>query len=749
MSGGMKGVGRLSKLVNRIKTNAILRFWITHMAIFLLAFAICLFGFDRALSIVEQSALRENRSLLQQGLHETETTLENMNRLGLEVSHSDAVLSLCKSAPANGTAYYRAVQAAMDVLMTAGSYYDPDMTQNCFLYLRSIDRVLYSGAAYDKSVFQLYPDKWGISMEEWLAACTSDIRTPHFQPTANGSTLYVFPCRQNKFVSVNTGSMVFVLDRDLFVEKMPFLSEYSAYTLFIYEEGSLFFAADGLRCADNLTVDLRTAPEWSNLDGHLVLHMSTSDTARDYVLILPQQETMLSLRHLRTTIFLLLAIAFCLEATLTFFLSRRNGRPVNAIAAALHREDQTAAYSTDLKELNIRIEQQLERKRLDRPALQNSFFHDLLKASFVSTAEMKLRAQRAGLELGGNVYCAASLRLFPHIELGNLEERTVETANALQGVVAQKLSELYTGRFWSYRHNTMVNLYIFENASGSNWDALLNALTETVHWLECESNIGICWGVGTPCDDLMQFWKSAEEANAMLDMEGVSSKVRLYLDAPGERDPYYLPYSVEESLVQGLRTGNSDKVNHSMELIQEENLIRRTLNQKQLQKLNHRIASILRDQAGSLAYNELLLHMVSDLDLAWQCGNDEYFIQLRYLCNAICQASAREKNTQRSDRIRSMLNFIQTEYPNPELGLTLVGARFGISEAYLSTLFKAEVGSNFADYLEQIRIQEACRLLREGTLVSEIAEKVGYNSVQSFRRAFKRVMGVSPSRYRT
>lgn len=182
----------MSRLVNKIKTDAIFRFWVTHMGIFLLALVVCLLGFIRALSIVEQSTLRESRNLLRQGIAETEAALENMHRLGLEVSNDQAVLSLSRSAPEEGTAYYRAVQAALNELMTAGSYYDPDMTQRCFLYLSSIDRILYNGAAYTKPVFQQYPDKWNIAMNEWLSACTTDARTPFFQSTESGSTLYVF-----------------------------------------------------------------------------------------------------------------------------------------------------------------------------------------------------------------------------------------------------------------------------------------------------------------------------------------------------------------------------------------------------------------------------------------------------------------------------------------------------------------------------------------------------------------------------
>lgn len=738
----------MSKFANKIKTDAIFRFWIVHMGIFLLALVVCLLGFARALAIVEQSILRENRNLLRQGINETETALENMNRLGLEVSNSEAILALSSSAPDDNTAHYRAVQAALDELMTGGRYYDPVMTQNCFLYLSSIDRVLYNGAAYAKTIFQRYPDKWGVSMDEWLSACVADAGTPYFQPTENGSTLYVFPCRPDKSVTEKPGAMVFLIGSEFFAEKMPFLQEYTAYTLLVYENGKQIFACDGLECADELTARRQVQQETLDLDGRLVLYMSANSTARDYLLVLPQQEAMLGLQRLSLSIFALLAVAFLLEAALTFFYSLHNGRPVNAIATALHKEDETAAFSTDLRELNARIEQELEEKRLDRPALQTSFFHDLLKASFISTAEMRWQAQRAGLELQGNSYCAASLRLFPQIELWSVEGRTVATATALQEVVEEKLAELYPGRFWSHRHNVMVSLYVFESVSGSDWDGLFQTLTETVRLLERESQISLCWGVGTPYNDLMQLWKSVEEANSMLDLEGVSSKVRLYLDTPRESDLYYLPYSAEESLVKGLRSGSMSEVIHSMELIQEENLTRRTLNMKQLQELNHRISGILRDQINRLAYNESLLHMVDDMEMACQDGNVEYFTQIRFLCSAICQESAREKNTQRSDRIRSILNFIQTEYGNPELGLTLVGDRFGISEAYLSTVFKVEVGSSFSDYLEQVRIEAACRLLQEGVLVAKVAEDTGYGSVQAFRRAFKRVMGVSPSSYR-
>ena len=52
-------------------------------------------------------------------------------------------------------------------------------------------------------------------------------------------------------------------------------------------------------------------------------------------------------------------------------------------------------------------------------------------------------------------------------------------------------------------------------------------------------------------------------------------------------------------------------------------------------------------------------------------------------------------------------------------------------------------------YLARWRMQLAARLLSDGTAtIGEIAGRVGYESEAAFSRAFKRLMGVSPSRWR-
>lgn len=68
---------------------------------------------------------------------------------------------------------------------------------------------------------------------------------------------------------------------------------------------------------------------------------------------------------------------------------------------------------------------------------------------------------------------------------------------------------------------------------------------------------------------------------------------------------------------------------------------------------------------------------------------------------------------------------------------------------YLSRLFKETTGFSIIDYLTELRMQEANRLLSKTTeRISEIAGKVGYPDTSYFTRMFKRRFGVPPREFR-
>lgn len=97
--------------------------------------------------------------------------------------------------------------------------------------------------------------------------------------------------------------------------------------------------------------------------------------------------------------------------------------------------------------------------------------------------------------------------------------------------------------------------------------------------------------------------------------------------------------------------------------------------------------------------------------------------------------------------LKQAVHYMDTRFAEP-LQLTTVAEHCEISAGYLSRLLSEHLRVSFNDYLNQVRIAAAQRLLRDGEHpVKEIAYAVGYHDPNYFSRIFKKFTGVSPSSY--
>ncbi|MDO5395640.1 MAG: helix-turn-helix transcriptional regulator [Bacteroidales bacterium] len=86
---------------------------------------------------------------------------------------------------------------------------------------------------------------------------------------------------------------------------------------------------------------------------------------------------------------------------------------------------------------------------------------------------------------------------------------------------------------------------------------------------------------------------------------------------------------------------------------------------------------------------------------------------------------------------------------NPNLKISDIAGAVGSNRTYVSAYFNREASSSFYDYVNGLRIEYACRLLKETELsVKIIASESGYNSPQAFIRVFTKFKGCSPSKYK-
>ena len=146
--------------------------------------------------------------------------------------------------------------------------------------------------------------------------------------------------------------------------------------------------------------------------------------------------------------------------------------------------------------------------------------------------------------------------------------------------------------------------------------------------------------------------------------------------------------------------------------------------------------------SGSIAFS-LMLYLITSIIL-YRNKTDELFL--------IQAARPNPKKFSESDAQLwlAKLGKLMSEkkvYTNPDLKLSDLSKEIQISSHQLSQLLNDEVGKNFTTYINEFRIEEACRILSSDYLftLESIGYEVGFNSKSTFFSAFKKFKGVTPA----
>ena len=114
-------------------------------------------------------------------------------------------------------------------------------------------------------------------------------------------------------------------------------------------------------------------------------------------------------------------------------------------------------------------------------------------------------------------------------------------------------------------------------------------------------------------------------------------------------------------------------------------------------------------------------------------------LMCNYVEENLASASVLEKN---------VMNYIQDNYDDFDLGLQKIADHLNMHPAYLSSSFKERCGEGISERITKVRLSKSLSLLDKGFSISETAKKVGYINVRTFSAAFRRYYGKNPSSIR-
>ena len=96
-----------------------------------------------------------------------------------------------------------------------------------------------------------------------------------------------------------------------------------------------------------------------------------------------------------------------------------------------------------------------------------------------------------------------------------------------------------------------------------------------------------------------------------------------------------------------------------------------------------------------------------------------------------------------------VIDFVNERMEGNSFGLEEMASHFSMSVSTLRRRLQDATGVSPKSYIQAIQMQRACNLLDDGLQIADVAMRCGFSEPGSFTRTFKRVLGITPSQYRT
>ncbi len=358
-----------------------------------------------------------------------------------------------------------------------------------------------------------------------------------------------------------------------------------------------------------------------------------------------------------------------------------------------------------------------------------------------------------GLISENNRYYLAFVISFAPLSSDGDREDIWEIALKIQEIAREEITKIAVNRS-CIRDANRVAFLLLMHAPGEPFRyELEKVLEKTEKRIANECGLKISVGVGLAYDTIDDITNSYAQACDALDQGNFfgNSFVCFFCDLyVGDSQRFQLSRNVKEKITQYLY---QEKFNEIDCLIEKEfvNIIQSGLATKDnILALKIDLTVFMMDLFNKLSVvsekPKIYSNLLNDFLRADNLPSLEIIIKekLREL-SSISHFILEEKTVRFIQDARSIV----LDQIGEPLNVQLIAQRLRISPNYLSAIFKAETGVRLTEYITNVKMREAARLLRESEKhITEITTLVGYDNANYFSRLFKKQYGVTPSEYR-
>jgi len=505
----------------------------------------------------------------------------------------------------------------------------------------------------------------------------------------------------------------------------------------------------------------------SNEEDMIVTYKTSLYNGWKYIAVMPYNIVMQRVFNIRIRIIIMLLISLLLGLLGAYIMAYRNSKPIRSIIDIVRgmMSDNENDIETEENEyaylrgsiIHLVTTNRDLRQNLGKilPLLEAIFFDKLLNGQLTSVKDFQWFLKQLNIKWFDEKI-AVVIAQIEHSDQ-DLSEQELFKISENKINLKEIMEKILVGPVYSYDldYDKMAMLIGVQKHKEIDEKVYVENVLERI-WNELKNNynITVFFTVGSIAEDYLEISQSFSEAKEALTYKNLYTDKYIiwYYDMPSEKGIYYYPISLETRLINYARLGNIVEIERIIKRLYKENFIKRSMSGAMIMYFMYEIrGTVLKilDMFPSEHGDDVskIENKINSIDVYMSV--DKVFDILLCVYKDICNLVERNKEQRKHNVIEDIVKYINANYLDSQLDLVKVADRFGFAPAYLSQLFKESTGENFSTYLERVRIKKASELLSMGKSVSDVAQEVGYNSVHVFRKAFKRVQGVTPSDYKT
>ncbi len=380
------------------------------------------------------------------------------------------------------------------------------------------------------------------------------------------------------------------------------------------------------------------------------------------------------------------------------------------------------------------------------PLLQQNFMISLLEGNIVSE-EIDHFVEQYRLDMKAPYYAAGLLKMEGMTGDAKVNLMLV----SLQQIVEENLKKELRVQCVNYLDTIAVLAMLREK---SELVVLIQAIDKICKMASKLLNVNITGGIGNVCRELTELNHSCKEAQTAMEyriLMGANQVIFIQDIEPNTEERFVIGEKEIQTVIRDIKLGTPEDIEKTV--------------RGQMKKLEQARVSMtaLQTYFMEMAVEITRLSRVYELDAGQIEGMALYFQssvkdfeslqemgeKLITICLNLRGQIRRERTDTTKLLIERAKQYIQENYSDPEISVERLCHFLNLSPTYFSTLFKKETGMSFVNYLTQVRMEEAIKLLNTTEEKAYIiSEMVGYMDPNYFSYVFKKLYGISPSKYR-